>query len=1003
MPKKGTSAGTKSVLAARLKLERERHGWSQSDLAGRIGTSQVNVSRWEKGLTVPGPYFRQQLASTFGKSLEELGLFIEPEEEVVSAVSASIPATPAHPAPLNTLPHHRNAFFTGRDDLLDMLAATLTSNRTAALTQAQAISGLGGIGKTQIAVEYAYRYSEHYQAIFWVTASSRDTLIADFVSLAELLNLPEKAERDQTLVVRAVKHWLTTTETRWLLILDNVDDLEVLSEFLPTRGIGDVLLTTRLQALGTIARGIDVTSMGPDEGLLFLLRRTQRLAPGASLHEVDPVEQAEAAQIVQELDGLPLALDQAGAYIEETQCGFAAYRELYKTRRKELLQHRGPFPITHPQSVAATWSLSFHRIEQNNPAAADLLRLLAFLHPEAIPEEILREGAAAFGPILAPLAGDALKLNALLGMLLRYSLLRRNPSARLLEMHRLVQAVLKDSMESSEQRLWAERTLRGVNLAFPDVEPQNWPRCQRVLPHAQICLRYLTEYQLVFPEAARLLNQVANYLRMHADYAQAEPLLLQALAMRRQLFDAMHPDIAETLNDLGTLYRIQGKYQQAEQLLLEARAIREQVLGLEHSATADTLNKLAMLSFALGKYRPTEVLYKQALEIRQKIFTPEHPELAKSQTGLAELYTEQGRYAEAEQLYQQALAMQEQAFGERHPDVARTLNNLALVYRRQAWYELAEQTYQRAFDIQMKVLREHHPDIAQTLYNLGRLYRARGFYREAEPFYQQALEMCLEIFGPDHPRVARVRYGLTKLYNSQGKYQQAVEQGQQALATQELRLVPDHPDIANTLGLLAQIFAAQQDFAKAETLNKRAIQIREQVTPMHLHIALLCNNLVKIYHDQEKDREAEPFIQRELVIRREILDPNHPHMAFTLTDQGRNFFLKRNYAQAERYFIEALAIREDRLGVEHPRTASTYHDLALLYHAQRCFTEAEARYQQALHIREKKLRFNHPDTIKNIEDYIRLLRDVGKEAQASEFEARVQKMKAPQAESDSEC
>jgi len=995
MPKKGTSAGTKSVLAARLKLERERHGWSQSDLAGRIGTSQVNVSRWEKGLTVPGPYFRQQLASTFGKSLEELGLFTEPEEEIASEVSASIPATPTHPAPLNTLPHHRNAFFTGRDDLLDMLAATLTSNRTAALTQAQAISGLGGIGKTQIAVEYAYRYSERYQAVFWVTASSRDTLIADFVSLAELLNLPEKAERDQMLVVRAVKHWLTTAETRWLLILDNVDDLEVLSEFLPTRGIGDVLLTTRLQALGTVARGIDVASMGLDEGLLFLLRRTQRLAPGASLHEDEPEEQAEAAQIVQELDGLPLALDQAGAYIEETQCGFAAYRELYKTRRKELLQHRGPFPITHPQSVAATWSLSFHRIEQNNPAAADLLRLLAFLHPEAIPEEILRDGAAAFGPILAPLAGDALKLNALLGMLLRYSLLRRNPSARLLEMHRLVQAVLKDSMEGSEQRLWAERTLRGVNLAFPDVEPQNWPRCQRVLPHAQVCLRYLTEYQLAFPEAARLLNQVANYLRMHADYAQAEPLLLQALAMRRQLFAAMHPDIAETLNDLGTLYRIQGKYQQAEQLLLEARTIREQALGLEHPATVTTLNNLARLSLARGKYRLAEELYQQTLEIHQKILAPDHPDLAKSQTGLAELYAAQGRYPEAEQLYQQALAMQVQAFGERHPDVARTLNNLALVYRSQARYEQAEQTYQRALDIQVEVLGERHPDVAQTHYNLARLYRARGFYEDAEPFYQRALAICQDVFSSDHPRVAQVLYGLSKLYNSQGKYYEAADLAHQALAIQERRLDHNHPNIAYTLAVLAQIAEAQQQFAEAEMLIKRALGIREQTSdPTHPHIALLSDNLAELYHLQGRYQEAEPLIHRSLHIRREALGPKHPYMGFSLTSLAENYFARQDYTQAERYFTEALAIRIEHVGERHHRTALAYHNLARLYHAQGRLEEAETYYQKALELREKALGSEHPTVAKALEDYVRLLHEAGQEKRACVFEARIRNIKA---------
>ncbi|MGH2480151.1 MAG: tetratricopeptide repeat protein, partial [Ktedonobacteraceae bacterium] len=474
---------------------------------------------------------------------------------------------------------------------------------------AQAISGLGGIGKTQIAVEYAYRYSEHYQAILWVTASARDTLIADFVLLADLLDLPEKGEEYQNIVVRAVKLWLATTQVRWLLILDNVDDLEMITAFLPAQGAGDVLLTTRLQALGSIAHGIEVEKMGVAEGVTLLLRRTQALVPGAPLQYAEQASRDLAAEIVAELDGLPLALDQAGAYIEETRCGFAAYLQLYHTRRKELLQRRGRFPADHPSSVAATWSLSFQQVEQESPAAADLLRLLAFLHPEAIPEEILGAGAAELGPTLSQVASDALELNAAIGLLLRYSLLRRNPEVRTLQMHRLVQAVLKDSMERSQQCVWAERALRASNQAFPDVELHTWAQCQRMLRHAQIGVLSLEEYGLAFPEAARLLNHAANYLSAHARYAEAEPLLLKARAILEQVFAATHPATATPLNDLGALYLTQGKYQQAAPLLQQAREIREQTLGREHPATAASLHNLALLYYAQGRYTLAEQLY----------------------------------------------------------------------------------------------------------------------------------------------------------------------------------------------------------------------------------------------------------------------------------------------------------------------------------------------------------------------------------------------------------
>src|SRR6266699_1177038 len=184
--------------ASLLKQERERRGWTQSELAERIGTTQVNISRWEKSITVPGPYFRQKLGELFGKTLQELGLLIELEdsnnEQANTIFTSAIHRTHS---PIWNIPYRRNPFFTGREEILAYLHNALNSNKRAALTQTEAISGRGGIGKTQIAVEYAYRNRDHYQAMLWATASSRDTLLADFVMLAALLNLPEQTEQDQ--------------------------------------------------------------------------------------------------------------------------------------------------------------------------------------------------------------------------------------------------------------------------------------------------------------------------------------------------------------------------------------------------------------------------------------------------------------------------------------------------------------------------------------------------------------------------------------------------------------------------------------------------------------------------------------------------------------------------------------------------------------------------------------------------------------------------------------
>ncbi len=447
------------VTLSKLKQEREQRGWTQSELAERIGTTQVNVSRWEKSITVPGPYYRQKLAEIFAKSIKELGFISQSDEELHEEITvlSDTPSTPS--SPIWNIPQRRNPFFTGREKILTHLYSVFrSSNVTPSGIKIQAISGLGGIGKTQIVSEYAYRYRDHYQALLWIDASSRDALNTEFMLLAGLLNLLEQQETDQDIVIRAVKRWLSA-HSNWLLILDNVDDLEMIMSFLPMNVMGDVLITTRLQALGTVAQSIEVETMEIDECVLFLLHRSKLLALDAPLDQATKEYYAQATEIVTVLDGLSLALDQAGAYIEETRCGLAGYLDLYSTRRKELLLRRGRFPLDHPEPVATTWSLSFKQVEQENRSAADLLCLLAFLNPEAIPEEIITLDVIESG--LLP--DDPLKVNEIIELLLRYSLIRRNPEAKSLSMHRLVQVVLKDSMDREMQCLWAERAVRAVN------------------------------------------------------------------------------------------------------------------------------------------------------------------------------------------------------------------------------------------------------------------------------------------------------------------------------------------------------------------------------------------------------------------------------------------------------------------------------------------------------------------------------------------------------------
>ncbi len=554
---------------------------------------------------------------------------------VVPVIIPTSPSPPSHsggelaaerPGTVWTVPYSRNPFFTGRERPLASMHDNLTTSKAAALTQAQAINGLGGIGKTQTAVEYAYRYREEYRFVLWANATTRETLIADFVTLAGVLDLPEKNEQDQNIIVAAVKRWLAQHDG-WLLILDNADDLAMAHDHVPTGGKGHILLTTRAQAAGAMARNIEVEKMDQEEGTLLLLRRAKVLAADVPLDQAPEVDRRNAEAIVSEMDGLPLALDQAGAYIEETGCSVATYLDIYRKRRAELLERRGGPKPDHPLPVASTWSLSFQKVEAANRAAADLLRLCAFLASDAIPEEIITAGKSSLGRNLRPLAEDPVKLQDAIGELRKYSLVRRNPDHEL-TVHLLVQEVLKASMNDKIRRTWAERTVRAVNSAFPKVSVETWPQCKRYLPHAQACADLISEYALGFPEAARLLNQAAVYLKDHALYVQAEPLLQRALAIYEKLLGPEHPDTATSLNNLALLYKTQGKYEQAEPLHRRALAIREKRLGPEHPDTAQSLNNLAELYYAQSKYEQAEPLYQRALAIYEKRLGPEHPNTA---------------------------------------------------------------------------------------------------------------------------------------------------------------------------------------------------------------------------------------------------------------------------------------------------------------------------------------------------------------------------------------
>ncbi|TFH47271.1 MAG: tetratricopeptide repeat protein [ANME-2 cluster archaeon] len=669
------------------------------------------------------------------------------------------------------VPFPRNSFFTGREKVLDELHKSLRSNKSVALSQPLAISGLGGIGKTQTSVEYAYRYYNEYKTVFWAKADSREALISDYSAIAELLNLPEKNEADQNLSITATKRWLEEN-TDWLLILDNADNPEIIEDFLPLKFSGHILLTSRSHGFDNlgITNPIELDKMLPEEAKQFFLARTGHI-------EIEPIEIEAIESIALELEYLPLAMEQAGAYINKIKCSFQDYLQSYRTRGLALLEKSRASTGKYPESVATTWLLNFEQVMQKSPAAADLLCASAFLEHDKIPFEIISNRYTELGPALSTalenLESDPLLLDEVFEPLTQYSLLQRDSSTNTYNIHRLVQAVLKDGMDAQTQRLWSECVVKAVNCAFPKVEFSKWHLCDRILPHALTCSELIIEWDLEFQEAARLLNNTGFYIYKRARFEEAESLFNRALDISEKVLESDHPDVANILNNLANLYKDLGKYENAELLYTRALDIREKALGLDHPEVATILNNLAVLYHQQGKYEDAEPLHNRALNIREKALGPDHPKVANSLNNLAAHYHQQLKYDDAEPLYERALDISEKVLEPDHPDVAYSLINLAGLYEDQGKYDEAEPLLKRALDLRERVLEINHPDVAGSLNNLAALYHKLGKYDEAEPLYIRALDIWEKALGPHHPDVAKTLINLATLYHKQGKYAKA--------------------------------------------------------------------------------------------------------------------------------------------------------------------------------------------------------------------------------------
>jgi tetratricopeptide (TPR) repeat protein len=658
-------------------------------------------------------------------------------EEQIERRRAEVAARPGSTAaPIWRVPYRRNVSFTGREGLLEELHQALTRGAAVALT------GLGGIGKTQLALEYAYRHRDEYRVVWWVRAEDGATLAADYAGLAAALGLAEREAREQAVVVAAVRLWLEQN-TGWLLVFDNAGSRAAVRDYVP-QGQGAVIITSREPVWSGVATPLGLAVLAPEEAVAFLCKRT------------GDTDAAAAASLAEVLGRLPLALEQAAAYIEDTGGSLQHYRELFEEHHAALLQ-QGRLSTEYPDTVATTWALSIGKVDE---AARALLNLCAFFAPEGIPLDAIRQEAGGLPSPLDSVAADAVRLDSAIAGLLRFSLIGRQGED--LSVHRLVQAVVREQLEDAERQAWAAAAVGLLNTRFPfeSDDVRTWRVCARLLTHALQAGQWAEAFAAAPEATARLLNQAGLYLQARAEFTGARALLERALRIGEAALGAEHPTVAAYANNLGDLLRVQGDFAGARALFERALRIGETALGMEHPRVAIRAGNLGLVLQAQGDFAGARALYERALRIDEAVYGPDHPDVGTDVNNLGGVLQAQGDLAGARALFERALRIGEAALGAKHPTVATYANNLGLVLRAQGDFAGARVLFERALRIDEAAYGPDHPDVGTDANNLGLVLRAQGDFAGARVLYERALRIFRAALGDDHPSTQTVRQNL---------------------------------------------------------------------------------------------------------------------------------------------------------------------------------------------------------------------------------------------------
>ena len=866
---------------------------------GEVGVSEPFAERTVVDLT------RRDAAQAADEILKALGRQPRLSDHAVDAV----PREPRYPRtipPVWNVPT-RNATFTGRNDVLERLRDQLVgSNRAVVLPLA--LYGYGGVGKTQVALEYAHRYMADYDVVWWVPSEQQELVNPAFAELATRLGL--RVSDSMTDAAAAAREALRrgSPYTRWLLIFDNADEPGELETHFPG-GQGHVLVTSRNPAWSRVAEPLEIDVFTRQESLEHLQRRVRKLTD------------EDADMVAEALGDLPLAIEQAGAWLAETGTPASEYVAQLITQSAAVLALSQP--IDYPTPVAVTWRLAFDRLQEQSPAAARLLQLCAFFAPEPISLSLLYSDQMISSLVeLDPRLKERIILGQLIREIARYSLAKVDRGSNSIQVHRLIQAVIRSQMESQSERETAmhevHRILVGARPRQGDTDdPDNWGRYDWIWPHlgpseAARCdeeetrqllidrVRYLWkrgEFEAALQFGHRLELQwrdrlgpddrqtlylrfhVANVLRSQGRYAEALQEDTDILGMQRTVLSDYHPHTLQTAGSMAGDLRGLGEFRQALEMDQQTYDRFKELFGDDEPTTLSAANNLAIDLRLVGECYEALRLDQDTLNRRQSVLGPNHPYSLHSASMLARDMREAGDFMASTELLRETYTRYRAVLGEDVVDTLRTAKSLAVSLRKigesEEAYRLTQETRQRY----VQNYAPEHPDALACQLNLACDLSARddkaGAYGVALDVYQ----IYQRTLGAKHPFTLAAANNMSTYLRGIGSVREAMILAESTFRSLRESLGQEHPFTLSCALSMSNCLHDMGQFSAAEDLQRDTItRLRKTLGDLHPDALASQNNLAVTLRASGRTEDATVLQQQVAAVMIRVLGDNHPNL-----------------------------------------------------------------------------------------------------------------------------